>query len=213
MEYEKTLNHFKKITSNKRNRTVGREALKGVYHSENTIRATDGHRLLKAEIEKTNFNPKILDVKSNEIIDENYPKTEHLFLTEDDIEIKLMLDPEQILGAKHVLTCIKALKYSNVELVKDGDGWYIRPQYDNSLDKKKIENVNISYRLVKDTESKEQVKLINTDYLLGVMNFIKDTKEFSTMNMTDNSMKPIQFENAEFDNFKYKYLVLPIRKW
>ncbi|WP_167751257.1 hypothetical protein [Mammaliicoccus lentus] len=45
------------------------------------------------------------------------------------------------------------------------------------------------------------------------MNFIKDTKEFSMLNMNDNSMKPIQFENAEFDNFKYKYLVLPIRKW
>lgn len=213
MEYEKILKHMKKLTESKRNKRAVNKALRGAYHFENSITATDSCRLLYVEMKDKAFKEQILNLKTDETIEEEYPDTKRLFMNKEDISKTINLDTIQISSIKSILTCIKALKFKSVELKKVDDYWYIKPKYRNYKDDYKAdENLDLSYKIAKDIDSKEQTRIIDTDYLLTAMNFLKDTKEDTTIQINKNKFAPIQIEQVN-NEIKYKYLIMPIREY
>jgi len=207
MEYEKVLKHLKKITNSKS--VLATPVLKGVYHKDNNVRATDKHRILYVEMNDVEFDEAVLDIKTNEVITDEFPNTDKLFLNEGDIEIPIA--NEIIVALKSILNCIKGLKYERVNIVKEADCWYIEPKNNEDWVTSNSDNVCIRYNIATDTTSQEQTRVFNTEYLLNIIDFIKDTKQDTYLTMQANQLMPIQFSNTEQADFKYKYVVMPVR--
>ncbi|WP_193018646.1 hypothetical protein [Staphylococcus equorum] len=209
--YQKAIKHMQKITHGKGNNRL--TMYKGVYHNENILNATDGHRLLHAELNDGDFTEKILNVKTYEEIEGEFPDAKSIFVTDEDIQIHL--DIEKIKGLKSVLTCIKSAKYKQVKLMKKSDYWCVVPHEDSKFNHD--ENLQISYTLAKDTENENKGRVLNLEYLMQAIDFIKDTKSDAQLIMKDNSMFPIQFNDVGYFSdkdeckIKYKYVICPIR--
>lgn len=105
MEYEKVLKHLKKITHTKEPSLKVSPVLKGVYHKDNSVRATDKHRIIYAEINNAEFDEAVIDTKTNETITDRFPNTDNLFVSEGDID--LFVYSEVIAEMKTILNCIK----------------------------------------------------------------------------------------------------------
>jgi len=208
--YEKTIKHMKKITHGLK-RNIGRPVFKGVHHYNNTISATDGHRLLHVKIENEQFEEQILDVKSGEIIDGVYPDIERLLVTDEDVSLYLLSNDIKVL--KSTLNCIKSANHKNIKLTVNDGYWVIKPYIDsiNEYD----ENLNISYTISKALDDVNKDRVFNINYFIQAIDFIKDTKEDANLLMTDNSIAPIEFtdvgRNSSKSDLKYKYIICPVR--
>lgn len=209
MEYEKVLKHLKKITHTKEPSLKVSPVLKGVYHKDNSVRATDKHRIIYAEINNAEFDEAVIDTKTNETITDRFPNTDNLFVSEGDID--LFVYSEVIAEMKTILNCIKSLKYKRVNIVKEADNWYLEPRRNDNEEIAKHDRTAIRYTIAKDTTSQEQTRVFSTEYLLNIIDFIKDTKEDTRITMQENQLMPIQFSNIAYNDFKYKYVVMPIR--
>ncbi|OEK58972.1 hypothetical protein [Staphylococcus equorum] len=213
MEYEKVLKHCKRALVPQFPQSYIKSVSKGVYHSGNIIRASDGCRLMEVEIEGADFEENIWDIKRNEVVEGKYPEFKNTFL-ENDSDITFEISEERIKGLKQVLTCIKRLGYKNVVIFNSEGFWYIEPQYTEQNNDKLDNSVTINYRFSVDSEKHKEaiIKHFNVTYLLNAIDFLNEVKEIGTrVRMANKSMTPIQFSNNEFSDFKYKYLVLPTR--
>lgn len=209
-QYEKAIKHMKKITHGQR-RSIGHPMYKGVHHQNNTISATDGHRLLYVKIDGVAFDEQILDVKSGEIIDGDFPNVESQFLNDEDIDLYLL--QEDIKTLKSTLSCMKSANHKKIKLTVNNGYWVVKPYVDS--DSLYDENLNISYTIAKATDSFNKDRVFNINYFIQAIDFIKETKADARLLMTDNSLAPIEFtdvgRNSGENDFKYKYIICPIR--
>lgn len=210
-QYEKAIKHMKKITHGQQ-RSIGYHPIyKGVHHYDNTISATDRHRLLHVKIDGVAFDEKILDVKSGETIDGDFPNVESIFLTDEDIDLYLI--QENIKTLKSTLSCMKSAGHKKIKLTVIDGYWVVKPYVEskNVYD----ENLNISYTIAKATDDKNKDRVFNINYFVQAIDFIKETKADARLLMTDNSLAPIEFTDVGRTNgesgFKYKYIICPVR--
>lgn len=103
------------------------------------------------------------------------------------------------------------MKYKRVNIVKEADNWYLEPRRNDNEEISMHDRTSIRYTIAKDTTSQEQTRVFSTEYLLNIIDFIKDTKEDTRITMQENQLMPIQFSNIAYNDFKYKYVVMPIR--
>lgn len=207
MDYTMTKKHLKRVVPKDGYKAV----LKGVYHNENTVIGTDSKRLLLCEVENENFKEAVIDIKNDEVIDEKYPNTESLFLKNPDVQ--LSIDVNVIKSMKRVLRCCKQLGYEYVQFVKKDNYWYIMSDNNRSFEDKADMRVNIEYQVAEDVESKEQTRIFQTAYLINALAFIEDTKEDAELSMVDSTITPIQFSHLSDGKTKYKYLIMPVRRY
>lgn len=210
LQYEKVIKHMKKITHGQQSK-IGHPVYKGVYHHDNIITATDGHRLLYVKTENEVFNDHILDVKSGETIDGNFPKVESLFLKDEDINLYLQNNDMKVL--KSTLSCMKLANHKKIKVTVNNGYWVVKPyiESNNIYD----ENLNVSYTIAKATDDVNKDRVFNINYFIQAIDFIKETKEDARLLMTDNSLAPIEITdvgcNSSENDFKYKYIICPVR--
>lgn len=211
-QYEKSIKHMKRITHGQ-NKNIIYPVCKGVYHYNNTISATDRHRLLYVKIDGAAFDEQILDVKNGETIDGDFLDVESRFIKDDDIEIDLYLINNDIKTLKSTLSCMKSANHKKIKLTVNNGYWVVKPYVDS--DSLYDENLNISYTIAKATDSFNKDRVFNINYFIQAIDFIKETKADARLLMTDNSLAPIEFtdvgRNSGENDFKYKYIFCPIR--
>ncbi|NKP42681.1 hypothetical protein GKR13_13485 [Staphylococcus aureus] len=206
MKYSVAIKHFKRIIDKK----AVKDALRGVYHKDNTMTGTDSKRLLYCEVEKKDFEPSIVDINKDETIDAIYPKTENLFLKNPDTTINI--DTDKIKGLKRIVTCIKQLGHKNVILKKEKDYWYIQTDY-FLTEEKADTDVEMKYKVAQDTKASEQERKFQTKYLLNALEFIYDLKEDTQIKLLNNPLTQIEFSNVSNSKDRYKYLIMPLRNY
>lgn len=214
MEYEKVLKHCKKVVSKKETIST-RKVLEGVYHSGNEVIVTDAKRMVIAEIDNAKFSNIILDVKSGELLEGKYPSTNRLLLSENS-SIQLDIDKKTIEEMKRVLRRIKNVGFKIIELKlekeNDKSVWYLQPKPNPDIDITDFAKAELRFAFAEDENSDEQKKMLDIKYFVNAIDFVKDNKSAgTTLVMTDSAVTPIQFNNQKGNQFKYKYLVMPMR--
>ncbi len=222
MKYNNIIKHAKKITDKA---SGARPILKGVYHNQNYIIATDSHRLIKSEVDKVNFDEHILDLKTNELIDQaqDYPNMNSV-IDGLDKHIKILQPEHHVKPIKEMLKMCKALKYSQVVIEsvnnennpqKSYNELILRP-HDN-IDTKPIRDfnvgkLNVNFMLHSQFEEEEKVQLaFNIDYFIQAIDFIQETKEDFYLYIPREKVGIVAFKNSDLTKENYTYIVNPLR--
>lgn len=213
MQYEKVITQLRKISDKV---SEARPILKGVYHNNDTVLATDSHRLAQVKIKNANYDETVIDFKNDSVLEGNYPDIEKLFLPEDDKNVKIELSHQSIVDLKSLLACIKALKFENVEIKKNDKGhWYLVPQHTTNGELKGNSHVTMNYFLTKDDDKADvETKIFDVKYLLNALELMKESKIDGKIIMSNHPFKPMQIESDD-DNSEtqYRYLIMPKRNY
>lgn len=201
IEYKDVTKHLKTITGNKKE-NWGREVLKGVYHNQDSVVATDGKRLLKADVRGGNFEETVIDLATNEKIDLPYPNVDRLLIQEQDVEYSFTIEADKVLELKKILTTIKSLGIKSVDLYNENNQWYIRTRKN---DDEEASDILITY-MVGTGVADDKVWILQTQFLLNAIEFIRTTRESTLVKLSDSTLKPISL-----DGYNYSYLICPMR--
>lgn len=207
MNYNLAFKHVEKIAKKSANI---RPVLTGIHHKEDKITATDGHRLLRAKIDKMTFETHIVPTKKG--VDpggSEYPKVDNLIANVDDMYIKVVIDQSKINVIKHLLKTSKTLKFdfgvfkiSNGIIKLEVDASRNNDLYDT------LKDTELSLNLGKiETQDEDKVYTLNIDYLIDLFDFLHDTKEDTLLGLKESVTTPIQFTTDDYD-----YIVVPIRR-
>ncbi|OEK59119.1 hypothetical protein [Staphylococcus equorum] len=216
MEYGKVFKHCKKVVD-KGDVTGFRAVLKGVFHSDNKVIATDGKRLLIAEIDNAKFSNVLVDAKTGELQEGRYPDTNKLLLSEAS-DIQLDINKKTLEDIKRVLRRIKKAGFKYIELKLESEDkkhvWYVQPKPSPDINITDFDKTELRFALAEDERRKDQKKTFDIRYFINAMDFVKDNKRAGTkLMMTESNTTAIQFTNQVDEDFKYKYLVMPMRNF
>ena len=208
--YEKALKHLGKITkSSSKYDTM--TVVNGVHYAGNKVEATDRHRLLQIQSNEAEHEEKTLNVQTGEVINGQYPDLDRLLISDPDKSIIVLY--EQVLGMKKILTCIKGLGYQFVAIKKQNHAYYIEPQTKNKEPNyKEDENITLQYKIGTTNEDGTDKRVIDIKYLAEAIDFIKETKTYTNLEIINNVLAPIQFSQSE-SKHRYHYLICPIRQY
>jgi DNA polymerase III sliding clamp (beta) subunit (PCNA family) len=204
MIYKKGIKHLKRITDNAR-KLKGREITFGVAHEGSEVLASDAHRLLKLDIDRMNFEKHVLDLKTEDEIQLEYPDVNELFPEEN--EITIALSSKEVSEIKALLKSCKNIGMKFMTIAYHDDNWTIYPKENEESN----ETFTISYtfsQVEKNEIDKDYIKTkaFNVNYLLDVFDFLGATKKETKLQMCENRFKPILFKGED-----YKYILCPVR--
>lgn len=217
MELKTIAKNIKKITNKV---SSARPVLQNMYLDNNTIVATDSHRLIRINYEHNKTN-QLISPKNNEVVDSigNYPSVERIIPVSENANNVITINSDEIDLIISVLKAYKHLKIKTIELSLNNEESYY------TLNKGSIENLNreymkgleITYRLLnQNITNKITNKLIlTTEYFLHAMEFLKDYDKDTVTNVEykiyiyDN-LTPILISTQEND---FQYVICPVRRY
>lgn len=165
MNYQTFLKHAQKVT---KTASSSRPTLKGVHHLSTHVVATDSHRLMRADYTMKDLEGKIVDPKTGNTIEGNYPDTSRLVPSLDDARITFDLD---IPSTIQFLKAVKTLKIERVVFYNHPDKNKVHLRASNSLD-----TVNLSLDTMYGIHSTVDLEptYCNTIYLLDALEWLKE---------------------------------------
>lgn len=219
MELKKITKHMKKVTNKVSN---ARPVLQNMYFDNNTIVATDSHRLIRINYEhnKTNelFNP-----KNNEFVDcnYNYPSVERIIPLNENANNIISINSDEIDLIISVLKAYKHLKVTSLTLTLNKE----KSQYEMNINFSDfimysadiLKKLNINFQLENESVTDNTVDklLLTVDYFLNALEFLKDYDNKPTL-VNDykiylyDSVKPILITNSKND---FEYVICPRRQY
>lgn len=218
MDYKTITKNIKKITNKT---SSARPILQNMYLDNNTIVATDSHRLISINYKHDQTN-QLIDPKTNKTItsENNYPSVERLIPLTENANNIININSNEIDLIISVLKAYKHLKISRLKLSLNDDLTeyelnmnimeFIKENNDN------LKKLNLTYKLNNKQLKDEKIKklYINVDYFLHAMEFIKDYNKTTPLNNYSiciyDKFKPILFTT---ENNDFKYIVCPARSY
>lgn len=219
MELKKITKNMKKVTNKVSN---ARPVLQNMYFDNNTIVATDSHRLIRINYEhnKTNelFNP-----KNNEFVDcnYNYPSVERIIPLTENANNIISINSDEIDLIISVLKAYKHLKVTSLTLTLNKE----KSQYEMNMNFSDfimysadiLKKLNINFQLENESVTDNTVDklLLTVDYFLNALEFLKDYDNKPTF-VNDykiylyDSVKPILITNSKND---FEYVICPRRQY
>lgn len=219
MDYKTITKNIKKITNKVSN---SRPILQNMYLDNNTIVATDSHRLISINYKHDQTN-QLINPKTNKVIesDSQYPNTERLIPLTENANNIISINSDEIDFIISVLKAYKHLKVSRLKLSLNDDLTeyelnmnimeFIEENNDN------LKKLNLSYKLNNKQLQDEKIRklYINVDYFLHAMEFLKDYDK-KTMLLNDyniciyDKFKPILITTEKND---FQYIICPARTY
>lgn len=207
MNYNLAFKHVEKIAKKASN---SRPVLTGIHHEDNRITATDSHRLLRAKIDKMEFETHIVSTKKGvDAGGSEYPKVDRIITDADDMDLKVVIDQSQISVIKHLLKTAKTLKFDFCVFKLSNGMIKIEVDADKNNDVyNTLKDIELSLNLGElEAQGEDTTYTLNIDYLIDLFDFLNDTKKDTMLGLKESVTAPIQFTTADYD-----YIVVPIRR-
>ncbi|SIR92690.1 hypothetical protein [Bacillus velezensis] len=196
------MKHAEKIT---KNAPSGRPVLKGVHHTEDgNLVVTDSHRLYLAKNATHGNEPTVLDPKTGDQIDGNYPPVDRLIPSVSNTIAEILFDTKDLLsGVSALLKCNQ---------VASGEKAFVKLNANSgSLPTITIKNsLMFSQFTGGQFNGDEDVKLIiDTQYFVDALSLFKACKTDKIILRYYGSFRP--FTISPEDSQDLLALILPIR--
>lgn len=207
---EITEKHMLKLAKQKN--ILGREILQGIkYSDENKAVVTDSHRLIIVNYEDETFEDTLTNVRTNLPMDlAMYPDVNKVVPTDKEVPYKLKLDVQTIKAMESILKCLKQIKIDQVIIETVKCDTHTKCYLKANPNQEVLNDINIRLEIgmVEDTDCHDIT--LNTKYFLDVVQFVKDTKEDTTLSF-GNTIKPIVLKAEKENRFNYQYILCPVR--
>ena len=209
-DFEVTKKHLVKIAKSKGIR--GRDILQGVKYSDgNKATVTDSHRALIIQYDKETFEDSLTNIKTLESMEiDRYPDVDRMLPQDTAVPNVVTLEPSKIKEMWTTLREFKSLKIkqSVIRFEEDAEAThcYLESKQDNPDDIKTDTNLYLG-----SMEKEKGYKItVDTEYLLNIAQFVKETKAEAVFKF-GSSIMPFVCENTIEDKFSYQYVLCPVR--
>lgn len=219
MELKNITKNIKKITNKVSN---SRPILQNMYLHNNTIVATDSHRLISINYEHNQTN-QLVNPKTNEVVecDNQYPNTERIIPLTENANNVINIKSDEIDLIISVLKAYKHLKVSKLQLTLNEDNsqyelninYFELIEYNND----NLKKLNLSYQLENNqlTNNIVQKIYLNVDYFLHALEFLKDYNKTTMLNNdfkihVYDRLRPIMITTDKND---FQYVICPLREY
>ncbi|MER2006332.1 MAG: hypothetical protein ABS939_02670 [Psychrobacillus sp.] len=189
----------------KKGKRISRPTLQGIYHTDSHVVMTDSHRLYQANITFPSYMNKIVDPKTGQEIDGNYPDTTRLVPEKYDAMASFSLDIKEVIA---FLKAVKALKIAQVSFTVKDDGLILVAHETTNTN----EGSNKYYLTYKDSikaPTDFKTTTLNTVYLLDAFEWLKEYSNDLDVYWYGN-MRPVLFTPKNFTG-GVDAIILPIR--
>lgn len=147
MEDKKIVKNMKKITGKV---SDARPILQHIYYNDNTIVATDSHRLLQIN-KKHNKTNVLYNAKTGENAEsfQQYPETSRIIPESENANNKIIINHDEIDLLIAILKGYKGIKLDRLTLIIDKDQEYYLMNYSdyNFNNNELLEHLNLNYKL------------------------------------------------------------------
>lgn len=219
MDIKTITKNIKKITNKVSN---SRPILQNMCLDNNTIVATDSHRLIKINYEHNQTN-QLINPKTNEVVesDSQYPNTERIIPLTKDANNIINIKSDEIDLIISVLKAYKHLKVSKLQITLNENNsqyelninYFELIEYNND----NLKKLNLSYQLENNqlTNNKVQKLYLRVDYFLHALEFLKDYNKTTMLNNdfkihVYDKFRPIMITTDKND---FQYVICPIREY
>lgn len=169
MDDKKIIKNMKKITGKV---SDARPILQHIYYNDNTIVATDSHRLLQIN-KKHNKTNVLYNAKPGENGEsfQQYPETSRIIPESENANNKIIINHDEIDLLIAILKAYKGIKLDRLTLIIDKNQEYYLMNYSdfNFNNNELLEHLNLNYKLKNINLSDKPVHKItfNVSYLLN----------------------------------------------
>ncbi|CAA6231614.1 phage protein [Staphylococcus aureus] len=176
MDDKKIIKNMKKITGKV---SDARPILQHIYYNDNTIVATDSHRLLQIN-KKHNKTNVLYNAKTGENGEsfQQYPETSRIIPESENANNKIIINHDEIDLLIAILKAYKGIKLDRLTLIIDKNQEYYLMNYSdfNFNNNELLEHLNLNYKLKNINLSDKPVHKItfNVSYLLNAFEYLKD---------------------------------------